>query len=106
VSDETGYPACSVGLSSLLLPLPHLPGASTYVIGILLSVADTHMQSHMYQINNSIQKYFFSSLIQKYKKMKYVKNFYLWRCRHLLVEEAYQDPLRNRFSHRDSHLEL
>jgi hypothetical protein len=76
VSDKTGYPARFVGLSPLLLPLPHLPGASAYVVGILLAVVDPHLQSHMYQINNTIQKYFLSSLIQKYKnKMKYIKTF-------------------------------
>jgi hypothetical protein len=93
VSDETGYPTRSVQLSLLLLPLPHLLGASTYVIGFLLAVADPHLQSHKYRINNTIQKYFFSSLIQKYKKNEIYKNFYLWHCRQLLVEEAYQDLL-------------
>jgi hypothetical protein len=40
MSDETGYPAGSVGLSLLLVPLPHLPSASAYVIGIPLAVAN------------------------------------------------------------------
>jgi hypothetical protein len=51
MSNETSYPARSVGISLLLLPLPHIPGASFYVIGIPLAIADPHMQSHKYQVN-------------------------------------------------------
>ena len=51
MSDETGYPAGSVGLSLLLVPLPHLPSASAYVIGIPLAVAEPNLQSHKYRVN-------------------------------------------------------
>jgi hypothetical protein len=87
VSDETGCPARSVGLSPLLLPLPHLPGASIYVVGIPLAIADPHLQSHKYLVNiQTPSKNIFVSLNTKIQKNEICKNFYLWRHRRLLVE--------------------
>jgi hypothetical protein len=94
VSDETGFPARSLGLSLLLILLPHLSGASVYVVGISLDVVDPHLQSHKYLVNiQTPSKNIFVSLNTKIQKNEICKNFYLWCRRRILVEATYLGPL-------------